>query len=675
MRVRMFALAVFIFPAAAFADQLPESDQRHAIRHTDLRYEMPEYASLDLWKRRTAFLRKQILHSAGLAPLPEKKPFNAQVFGRVQRKDCCITEKVLLETYPGFFLGGNLYRPIAWRGRYPGVVSPHGHWPYGRLADRPMGSVPARAITLARQGYVVFTYDMVGYGDTVQLPHGFGDKGQELWGVNLLGLQLWNSIRAVDFLSSLPYVDANRLAVTGASGGASQAFLLSAVDERIRYAAPVNMISAISQGGSVCENAPNLRLDTFNVELAALMAPRPMLLVSATGDWTRNTPTDEFPAIKKIYALFGAEDELESVQFNSPHNYHQRSREAVYAFLGKKVLGRRSSAGLKESPFRAGRLSTMLSLWGRELPSRAVDLETFVADRIQEAKAQIASLAPSDGKSLSRARELLGERLAFSVMAAPPPTDELASEPLSSLPNGEVLVIGRRKQGDRIPAVILRPRRAKTSVAPTLIVHPEGTAWVMSSSESLDGFVRALRNRGGAVMGIDAFQTGRAENTSQAAKQSSARFFTAFNRTDSTNRVQDILTALTYLRTTFDSQQVNLVGMESAGVWTLFAAALAEGPVDLVADLDGFAADSDEEFERKFFIPSLRKAGDFRAAAVLLAPGRTLLYHAAPSFPTDWFEGSFAAAEAQDNLEVRAGSLEEEELLERIAPRRSRRRR
>ena len=671
MRVRMLGLVgFFILPAAVVAGQLPESDQRHVIRHTNMHYEMPEYSSLEAWKQRAAFLRKRILHSAGLAPLPEKKPLNAQVFGRVQRKDY-ITEKVLLETYPGFFLGGNLYRPIAPGGRFPGVVSPHGHWRYGRLADRPVGSVPARGITLARQGYVVFTYDMVGYGDTIQLPHGFGDRRKELWGVSVLGLQLWNSIRAVDFLSSLPYVDANRLAVTGASGGATQAFLLSAVDDRIRYAAPVNMISAIMQGGSVCENAANLRLNTFNVELAALMAPRPMLVVSATGDWTRNTPTDEFPAIRKIYALFGAEDELESVQFDSPHNYHQQSREAVYAFLGKKILGRQSSAGLKEGPFDVGRLSTMLSLWGRELPSRAVDLETFVADRMQEAKAQIASLAPRDAESLSRARELLRERLAFSIMVAPPPTDELASDPLSSLPNGEVLVIGRRKQGDRIPAVILRPRRAKPAVGPTLIVHPEGTAWVMSSAESLDGFVRALLNRGGAVMGIDAFQTGRAKMTSRRSK----RFFTTFNRTDNANRVQDVLTALTYLRTTFDSQQVNLVGMGSAGVWTLFVAALAEGPVDLVADLDGFVADSDEEFERKFFIPGLRKAGDFRAAAVLLPPGRTLLYHAAPSFPTEWFEASFEAAGAQDDLEVRTGPLDEEELLERIAPRRSRRRR
>ena len=94
MRVRMLALAVFILPAAAFADQLPESDQRHTIRHTDLRYEMPEYASLEVWKRRAAFLRKQILHSAGWRPfrkrsrLTLKSSAGSNAMGTLPRRFC-----------------------------------------------------------------------------------------------------------------------------------------------------------------------------------------------------------------------------------------------------------------------------------------------------------------------------------------------------------------------------------------------------------------------------------------------------------------------------------------------------------------------------------------------------------------------------------------------------------
>src|SRR6185295_2023642 len=115
-----------------------------------------------------------------------------------------------------------------------------------------INSVPARAIGLARQGFVAFTYDMVGYNDTVQLPHEFESPREQLWSFGNLGLQLWNSIRAIDFLQSLPDVDPQRLVMTGESGGGTQTFLTTAVDERIRYSVPVNMISAIMQGGAIC---------------------------------------------------------------------------------------------------------------------------------------------------------------------------------------------------------------------------------------------------------------------------------------------------------------------------------------------------------------------------------------------------------------------------------------
>ena len=107
-----------------------------------------------------------------------------------------------------------------------------------------------------------------------------------------MGVQLWDSIRAVDFVSSLPDVDASRIAVTGASGGGTQSFLLMAVDDRIKAGAPVNMISAHMQGG-ICENAANLRVggdnDTSNMVIAALMAPRPLLMDEFPGDWVRDS--------------------------------------------------------------------------------------------------------------------------------------------------------------------------------------------------------------------------------------------------------------------------------------------------------------------------------------------------------------------------------------------------
>src|SRR5580658_3245646 len=125
-----------------------------------------------------------------------------------------------------------------------------------------------RATKFSRQGYVALTYDMVGYNDSFQVPHDYTSPEAPLWSFSVLGLQLWNSIRALDFLASLPNVDAERIAVSGASGGGTQTFLLAAVDDRVKVSVPANMVSAYMQGGDNCENAAGLRADYSNVEFA-----------------------------------------------------------------------------------------------------------------------------------------------------------------------------------------------------------------------------------------------------------------------------------------------------------------------------------------------------------------------------------------------------------------------
>ncbi|MBI2842242.1 MAG: acetylxylan esterase, partial [Armatimonadetes bacterium] len=241
----------------------------------DLSYFATKYDSAEAWKTRADALRQQVLASAGLLPFPDKTPLHPVVFGSLDRGDY-IVEKVYLQSYPGVFVTGNLYRPKG-EGPFPGVLNPHGHWNAGRLEDSSDCSVAGRCINFAKQGYVAFSYDMVGFVDAKQISHSLSGRRENLWGISLGGLQTWNSIRALDFLESLPYVDKSRIACTGASGGGTQTFLLSAIDDRVKVCAPVNMISVSMQGGCGCENMPNLRIDTNNVELGALMAPRPMI--------------------------------------------------------------------------------------------------------------------------------------------------------------------------------------------------------------------------------------------------------------------------------------------------------------------------------------------------------------------------------------------------------------
>ncbi|MFQ5790835.1 MAG: alpha/beta hydrolase family protein, partial [Acidobacteriota bacterium] len=325
-------------------------------------------------------------------------------------------EKVYFESYPGFFVTGNLYRPLGRKGPFPGLLSPHGHWSRGRLHSDDAGSIPGRCINLARQGYVVFTYDMVGYNDSSQLKHSFHD---ELWATSLMGLQLWDSIRAVDFISSLPDVDPNRLGCTGASGGGTQTFMLMAVDDRIKVAAPVCMISAHFQGGCECENAPLLRLETYNVEIATLMAPRPLILISATGDWTKNNPTVEYPDIRSTYRLFGAEDRVKSVQFDAGHNYNKDSREAVYPWFGRWLLPTTDTAKLKEQPFTVEKDHDLLVFTEADpRPSHALNADQLKNYLIESARTQIERLKPTHAAPLKRFRRTMSVALEHTLAAS-----------------------------------------------------------------------------------------------------------------------------------------------------------------------------------------------------------------------------------------------------------------
>src|ERR1051325_11004532 len=293
----------------------------------------PTITSRKEWQARARDIREQVLVSCGLWPMPEKTPLNARIFGKIERDGYSI-EKVYFEALPGYYVGGNLYRPRGQgKGPFPGILNPHGHWAQGRLADTKDGSVVARCIGFARHGMGASAYDMHGFNDThfagaptdrpfYEIHRQFGARpADQLWNISLMGLQNWNSIRALDFLAGLPDVDRKRLACTGASGGGTQTYMLGPIDDRLAAQAPVVMVSHTMQGGCSCENAPGLRVEYSNMEIAAAAAPRPQLLVAATGDWTKDTLTVEGPALAHIYELLKAPSHLRYVRFDFGHNY------------------------------------------------------------------------------------------------------------------------------------------------------------------------------------------------------------------------------------------------------------------------------------------------------------------------------------------------------------------
>lgn len=289
------------------------------------------YTNRQEWDKRAQLIKMHILKGVGLEKYPKKCPLNARI-GAKRVYDGYQIQNVAIESLPGVFVTGSLYTPTQAKGKLPGIISPHGHWSKPGDVGRYRPDAQKRFAAFARMGAMVFAYDMVGYGQMEEF--GWQHKHPES-----LKLQTWNSIRCLDFILEMG-ADPEKIACTGASGGGTQTFVLTAIDPRVKVSVPVVMVSAFFFGGCLCESGLPIHKDvdyqTNNVEIAACAAPRPMLLVSDGGDWTKNNPEVELPHLKYIYQFFGKADLVQNVHLpNDAHGYDLNKRAAVYPFLAK----------------------------------------------------------------------------------------------------------------------------------------------------------------------------------------------------------------------------------------------------------------------------------------------------------------------------------------------------
>ena len=316
-------------------------------------------------------------------------------------------------------------------------------------------------------------------------------------------------------------------------------------------------------------------------------------------------PGWNFPAVQSIYRLLGAGHKVQTMQTMAEHNFNRVSREAVYAWFGRWLLGETDASQFSERRFRLGSPSELLVFFGRELPDSAVTEEEMLASLKESYRRQIDELRPRDSESLSRFRELMGPALEHALAVGYPDPGQVLAAPVPSPKPGasREFHIGRRGRGDRVPAVLWFPRGKRKNLTATLLVHPEGKEALEEPGAS---WVQPLLARGHLVMSIDAFNTGAA----RAGRDMSDPFFTTYNRTDDFNRVQDILTAIVYLESRAGCGPGEYGGRGKGGA--VVSAGSGASHLQLhrtLVDVSRFSSEDDQAYLEHLYVPVLRRAG------------------------------------------------------------------
>jgi len=655
----------------------------------------------EAWAVRSEQLRRQLLVANGLWPMPTKTPHNAVVHGRVDR-DGYTVERVFLESFPGHFVTGSLYRPKGRTGRLPGVLCPHGHWPNGRFYDAGAQAIrtslvegaerfelsgryplQARCVTLARMGCVVFHYDMVGYADSVQLGHGPGYRPAmstpENWGYfspqaeahaeNMMGLQTYNSIRALDWLSGLADVDPQRIAVTGASGGGTQTFILCALDPRPAVAFPAVMVGTSMQGGCTCENACLLRVGTGNVEISALIAPRP-LGMTAADDWTKEIMTKGLPELKRHYGLFGAADRVMArALLHFPHNYNYVSRAVMYQWVNKHL-----KLGLKEpiveEDFKPLSVAE-LTVWDGKHPKpkggEAYE-RSLVKWITEDSRRQMAALVPGDAESLKKYREVVGGAIDAMIGRGLPPANALRptmgqATDLSDC-RMNTLVLSYPAQQEAIPVVRLEPKKEVKKIV--IWLDGRGKQALFDDAGAPRPEVRRLLADGATVIGVDLF--GQGEFTPDGKPLAKARLLKAsnwdrylgytlgYNHPLFAQRVHDVLSVIAYAQgSRRGSERIVLMGMHGSGAWAAAARAQAGAAVDeAVIDTGGFRFAKLSALDDPEMLPGGAKYLDLPGILALSAPHKLVLAGEGEKAPAE-VAAAYQAAGHPENLSVPGG--------------------
>ena len=285
------------------------------------------YNDRSSWEARKDSLRSEVRQLLGIDQLLPLCAQEAPRYTKIRKFDGYSVQNFCLKTVNGHTVCGSIYAPLS-KGKHPLIICPNGHFTNGRY-----GTVQQQRLgTLARMGAVCVDYDLWGWGESADE---VGKEAHQTAEAHVM--QALNGIRILDWMIQRKDVDTQRVGVNGGSGGGTQTVLLTVLDDRYTAANPVVSMSSWFDGGCPCESGMPIQLaggGTCNAELAAMFAPRPMMVVSDGGDWTSTTPEVEFPYLQRIYGFYNAQDKVSNIHLpKERHDFGPNKRNAVYRFF------------------------------------------------------------------------------------------------------------------------------------------------------------------------------------------------------------------------------------------------------------------------------------------------------------------------------------------------------
>ena len=535
------------------------------------------------WTDHRAEYREQLFEMLGLSPRPEKTDLRATVTGRLEH-EAFFVEKLHFQSLPGLYVTADLYVPKNLPGRAPAILYAcgHGEVKEGGVSLGNKTYYQHHGAWFASHGYVCLMLDTIQLGELSGVHHGTRRFGMFWWnsrGYTPAGVEAWNCLRALDYLESRPEVDAAKLGMTGRSGGGAYTWYAAALDERIKVAVPVagitdlhnHVIDGTVKGHCDCMFMVNTYRWDFS-KLAALLAPRPLLLANSDKDTI--FPLDGVLRVHRdlaaIYQLYNAPDKLGLLITEGPHKDTQDLQVPAFRWFNRWLKGEPDTliSDAAEKKFKPAEL--------RVFPPKAEPADERTT-KIHDTFVPMAALAvPANAAEWAEQRDAWMRALREKVFRGWPENEEpLNLKKLSTTDRIE------RHESDweitsqstiHLPLRVFSPPNRSTIKMVYLVVTSEPVKW---GPRMVDGRIADdMRGVDAAAVYFAPRGLGLTASNLEAADQNEVRRrYMLLGQTVDGMRVSDIRRAVAALRTKelFGDTPIVLVSQRDQAINALYA--------------------------------------------------------------------------------------------------------